>query len=94
VTPGGAVRETDKRRLAIRTGQEKRNWFATDTCDRFGEGRRPLSHTSEFTSLERAGRILRPIERLAYWLLTGKFVFEAPNATAMLLRHLQTPLTA
>jgi serine/threonine-protein kinase len=28
---------------------------------------------------------------VAYWLLTGKFVFEAPNATAMLLRHLQTP---
>jgi serine/threonine-protein kinase len=26
---------------------------------------------------------------VAYWLLTGKFVFEAPNATAMLLRHLQ-----
>jgi hypothetical protein len=28
---------------------------------------------------------------VAYWLLTGKFVFEAGNATAMLLRHLQTP---
>jgi serine/threonine-protein kinase len=28
---------------------------------------------------------------VAYWLLTGRFVFEAPNATAMLLRHLQTP---
>jgi tRNA A-37 threonylcarbamoyl transferase component Bud32 len=27
---------------------------------------------------------------VAYWLLTGRFVFEAPNATAMLLRHLQT----
>jgi len=26
---------------------------------------------------------------VAYWLLTGKFVFTAPNATAMLLRHLQ-----
>jgi serine/threonine-protein kinase len=26
---------------------------------------------------------------VAYWLLTGKFVFSAPNATAMLLRHLQ-----
>ena len=26
---------------------------------------------------------------VAYWLLTGKFVFQAPNATAMLLRHLQ-----
>jgi eukaryotic-like serine/threonine-protein kinase len=26
---------------------------------------------------------------VAYWLLTGRFVFEAPNATAMLLRHLQ-----
>lgn len=28
---------------------------------------------------------------VAYWLLTGKFVFDAPNGTAMLLRHLQTP---
>jgi hypothetical protein len=28
---------------------------------------------------------------VAYWLLTGKYVFEAPNTTAMLLRHLQTP---
>jgi len=27
---------------------------------------------------------------VAYWLLTGKFVFEAPNTTAMLLRHLQS----
>lgn len=27
---------------------------------------------------------------VAYWLLTGRFVFEAPNATAMLLRHLQS----
>ena len=26
---------------------------------------------------------------VAHWLLTGKFVFQAPNATAMLLRHLQ-----
>ncbi len=26
---------------------------------------------------------------VAYWLLTGRFVFQAPNATAMLLRHLQ-----
>lgn len=26
---------------------------------------------------------------VAYWLLTGKFVFQAPNPTAMLLRHLQ-----
>jgi serine/threonine-protein kinase len=26
---------------------------------------------------------------VGYWLLTGKFVFQAPNATAMLLRHLQ-----
>jgi serine/threonine-protein kinase len=31
---------------------------------------------------------------VAYWLLTGKFVFDAPNATAMLLRHLQTPPAA
>jgi serine/threonine-protein kinase len=31
---------------------------------------------------------------VAYWLLTGKFVFEAPNATAMLLRHLQSPAPA
>jgi hypothetical protein len=27
---------------------------------------------------------------VAYWLLTGKFVFEAPNANAMHLRHLQS----
>lgn len=27
---------------------------------------------------------------VAYWLLTGKYVFEAPNPTAMLLRHLQS----
>jgi serine/threonine-protein kinase len=26
---------------------------------------------------------------VAYWLLTGKFVFQAPNPTAMLVRHLQ-----
>jgi serine/threonine-protein kinase len=26
---------------------------------------------------------------VAHWLLTGRFVFKAPNATAMLLRHLQ-----
>lgn len=26
---------------------------------------------------------------VGYWLLTGRFVFQAPNATAMLLRHLQ-----
>jgi serine/threonine-protein kinase len=26
---------------------------------------------------------------VGYWLLTGKFVFQAPNPTAMLLRHLQ-----
>jgi serine/threonine-protein kinase len=25
---------------------------------------------------------------VAYWLLTGKYVFEAPNPTAMLMRHL------
>ena len=28
---------------------------------------------------------------VGYWLLTGKFVFQAPNPTAMLLRHLQQP---
>lgn len=28
---------------------------------------------------------------VAYWLLTGKFVFQAANATAMLVKHLQQP---
>ena len=28
---------------------------------------------------------------VAYWLLTGKLVFDAPNALAMIVAHLQTP---
>jgi serine/threonine-protein kinase len=31
---------------------------------------------------------------VAYWLLTGKFVFQATNATAMLVKHLQQPPVA
>lgn len=31
---------------------------------------------------------------VGYWLLTGKFVFEAATPTAMLLRHMQTPAPA